>query len=246
MFSGCLFNRKRHSIFPYHPLQGVTQMKSALQRRAENNAKLQARGIHCFPNLPYLNEQNEVKTRTVREIATRAMASLLTTLAALEQENGNYDNERAFIQSKINDFGVQAALTPAERVVIAGEANAQERINAVWKYEAYWTLVWALGFVNELDFPDHIVDGGTAIGIVAQFANLGEMVAAAKLRDVSEILDEADLIYRYHWACVDARVNGSGPLQGLETSVVVERRVGLWWLLDIDGGDDWDNVAMDT
>jgi len=221
-------------------------MKSALQRRAENNAKLQARGIHCFPNLPYLNEQNEVKTRTVREIATRAMASLLTTLAALEQENGNYDNERAFIQSKINDFGVQAALTPAERVVIAGEANAQERINAVWKYEAYWTLVWALGFVNELDFPDHIVDGGTAIGIVAQFANLGEMVAAAKLRDVSEILDEADLIYRYHWACVDARVNGSGPLQGLETSVVVERRVGLWWLLDIDGGDDWDNVAMDT
>ena len=221
-------------------------MKSALQRRAENNAKLQARGIHCFPNLPYLNEQNEVKTRTVREIATRAMASLLTTLAALEQENGNYDNERAFIQSKINDFGVQAALTPAERVAIAGEAGAQERINAVWKYEAYWTLVWALGFVNELDFPDHIVDGGTAIGIVAQFANLGEMVAAAKLRDVSEILDEADLIYRYHWACVDARVNGSGPLQGLETSVVVERRVGLWWLLDIDGGDDWDNVAMDT
>ena len=221
-------------------------MKSAIQRRAENNAKIQARGIHCFPNLPYLHEQNEVKTRTAREIATRAVASLLTTLAALEQENGNYNNERAFIQSKINDFGVQAALTPAERVVISGEANAQERINAVWKYEAYWTLVWALGFVDELDFPDHIVDGSTAIGIVAQFANLGEMVTAAKLRDVSEILDEADLIYRYHWACVDARVNGSEPLQGLETSVVVERRVGLWWLLDIDGGDDWDDVAMDT
>lgn len=221
-------------------------MKSAIQRRAENNAKLQARGIHFLPNLPYLNEQNEVKTRTAPEIATRAVASLFTTLAALEQENGNYDNERAFIQSKINDFGVQAALTPAERVVISGEANAQERINAVWKYEAYWTLVWALGFVDELDFPDHIVDGSTAIGIVAQFANLGEMVAAAKLRDVSEILDEADLIYRYHWACVDARVNGKPKPNGLEESVVAERRVGLWWLLDIDGEDDWDNVAMDT
>jgi hypothetical protein len=72
------------------------------------------------------------------------------------------------------------------------------------------------------------------------------MVAAAKLRDVSEILDEADLIYRYHWACVDARVNGSGPLQGLEESVVMERRAGLWWMLDIDGQDDWDDVAMDT
>lgn len=221
-------------------------MKSAIQRRAENNAKLQARGIHFFPDLPYLNEQNEVKIRSAREIATRAVASLFTTLAALEQENGNYDNERAFIQSKINDFGVQAALTPAERVVIAGEAGAQERINAVWKYEAYWTLVWALGFVDELDFPDHIVDGKTAIGIVAQFKHLDEMVAAAKLRDVSEILDEADLIYRYHWACVDARVNGSEPLQGLEESVVMERRAGLWWMLDIDGQDDWDDVAMDT
>ncbi|MGF6148328.1 Uncharacterised protein [Kingella potus] len=221
-------------------------MKSAIQRRAENNAKLQARGIHCFPELPYLNEQNEVKIRSAREIATRAVASLLTTVAALEQEHGNYAKEREFIQNKINDFGVQAALTPAERTVIAGEADAQERINAVWKYEAYWTLVWALGFVDELDFPDHIVDGPTAIGIMAQFADLDEMVAAAKLRDVGEILDEADLIYRYHWACVDARVNGSGPLQGLESSVVVERRVGLWWMLDIDGQDDWDDVAMDT
>lgn len=81
---------------------------------------------------------------------------------------------------------------------------------------------------------------------MAQFKHLDEMVAAAKLRDVSEILDEADLIYRYHWACVDARVNGSGPLQGLEESVVMERRAGLWWMLDIDGQDDWDDVAMDT
>jgi hypothetical protein len=120
-------------------------MKSAIQRRAENNTKLQARGIHFFPELPYLNEQNEVKIRSAREIATRAVASLFTTLAALEQENGNYGNERAFIQSKINDFGVQAALTPAERVVIAGEAGAQERINAVWKYDiGRWCGRWAL------------------------------------------------------------------------------------------------------
>ena len=76
-------------------------MKTALQCRAENNAKIQARGIHCFPNLPYLHEQNEVKIRTAHEIATRAVASLLTTLAALEQENDNYANEREFIQSEI-------------------------------------------------------------------------------------------------------------------------------------------------
>ena len=30
----------------------------------------------------------------------------------------------------------------------------------------------------------------------------------SKMRSMEEILDEADLIYRYDWACVDARVNG--------------------------------------
>ena len=33
----------------------------------------------------------------------------------------------------------------------------------------------------------------------------------AKLRSAKELLDEADLIYRYDWSCVDARINGAPP-----------------------------------
>ena len=116
----------------------------------------------------------------------------------------------------------------------------------VWKYESYWVLVWALGFVDELNFPDTIVDGPTAIGIVAKFSNLDEFIAAAKLRDIDEILDEADLIYRYHWACVNARINNLPMPKKLDEGVVMERRAGLWWIVDMDKENDWDNVAMDT
>jgi Domain of unknown function (DUF4272) len=34
-----------------------------------------------------------------------------------------------------------------------------------------------------------------------------QFVADAKLRSLEQVLDEADLIYRYDWAVVDARVN---------------------------------------
>jgi Domain of unknown function (DUF4272) len=35
-----------------------------------------------------------------------------------------------------------------------------------------------------------------------------QVVAQARLRPAAEILDPADLIYRYHWAVMDARVAG--------------------------------------
>ena len=50
-----------------------------------------------------------------------------------------------------------------------------------------------------------------------------------KLRDTDEILQALDLIYRYHWACVNARVHGTSSA-GLDEEVVMERRGGLEWL----------------
>ncbi len=38
----------------------------------------------------------------------------------------------------------------------------------VWKYEAYWTLLWALGIVATLDYPDHTIDCDFAMHAVAR------------------------------------------------------------------------------
>lgn len=62
-----------------------------------------------------------------------------------------------------------------------------------------------------------------------------------ELRDIDEILDEADLIYRYDWACVDARMKQLNAPAGLNSSVVVERHgalIGLYSVTVI--GDDPD------
>ncbi|WP_271812700.1 DUF4272 domain-containing protein [Clostridium beijerinckii] len=35
------------------------------------------------------------------------------------------------------------------------------------KYEAYWTLIWALGILDKLDYPSQICDCNFAINLVA-------------------------------------------------------------------------------
>jgi hypothetical protein len=67
----------------------------------------------------------------------------------------------------------------------------------------------------------------------------------ADLRPQSELLSAADLIYRYHWAVVDARLKGQEPPAGLEGAVVYERHYALNWLIGYSG-PDWDDISTDT
>ena len=59
------------------------------------------------------------------------------------------------------------------------------------------------------------------------------------------ILDEADRIYRYDWACADARIKGRDAPAGLDPGVVVERhRMFNWLIRYMDAA--WDDVRTDT
>ncbi len=67
----------------------------------------------------------------------------------------------------------------------------------------------------------------------------------ASLRAQGEILDAADLVCRYHWAIVNARVNDREPPSGLDSSVVIERHHALNWLMGYMN-QEWDDVSTDT
>ncbi|WP_083821056.1 DUF4272 domain-containing protein [Acetonema longum] len=59
------------------------------------------------------------------------------------------------------------------------------------------------------------------------------------------MLDQADLIYRYDWACVDARIKKKPAPGGLNDEVVVERHRALNWLVCYMD-QEWDCVATNT
>jgi Domain of unknown function (DUF4272) len=124
-------------------------------------------------------------------------------------------------------------------------ATDTDRAKFSWRYECLWVLLWSMGYIEQLDFPEGICDVAKAVGFIQAANSYENMLASAQLRTKSEILDEADKIYRLNWACVNARVKQQPAPANLEAGVVYERHFVLNWLINYQG-QDWDFVSADT
>ena len=201
--------------------------KTAQERKDISIEILKSQGVPFIDHLPLVYETGEVAPREKDEVIARAICSLAAIMCACTiRDNGELTDEdkqgaKDFLD---NRFGCIDKLTRMERRVIEGEASYDEAVNMGWKYESLWALLWAMGLVKELDFPKDICDCNF---VMKTFS--GDFSERVKMRGTDEILQALDLIYRYHWACVNARVNGSKSA-GLDEEVVMERRGGLEWL----------------
>ncbi|GAA5631322.1 hypothetical protein Acal02_01948 [Acinetobacter calcoaceticus] len=220
-------------------------MKNPEQRKQESILKLKTKAIPYIDWLPHIDSSDEVIQRSVEHIAKRAIACLLIIQVACDLDRDQFDQETEdFIVDLLNKFEVADELTVKEKNILNRSAAQQDIVNMVWKYEAYWVLLWALGIVDELKYPDEIADCDFAIEVVSRCRSLQEFMQQVKLRDIEEILDEADLIYRYDWACVDARLKQQNAPSNLNASIVLERHGALNWLIQADA--DWDNPDVST
>lgn len=61
-----------------------------------------------------------------------------------------------------------------------------------------------------------------------------------------QLLDAAEVILRYDWACVDARIHHRDAPAGLDAGVVQERHYALNWLVGGSDNADWDDVRPHT
>jgi hypothetical protein len=122
----------------------------------------------------------------------------------------------------------------------------KEVIASTWRAESLWTLLWALGKIEELELPRELCDTAEEQNLMSwtDQDSCTTFVNGAELRSLCEILDETDLIYRIHWAVVDARLNNEGVPGGFDPGVVYERHYTLNWLTCYS--DKWDDVATDT
>lgn len=222
--------------------------REAQMRKARSIEILKAHNVPYIEHLPVIETTDRVRIRTAEEIAGRAVACLFAIQVACDASGGraSLKKSRKFFGDKLAEFGVEGFLTNKERKVFRDKCTSQEFCNMTWKYEAYWVLLWALGIVDVLDYPADGCDCDFAINAVADCRGMDEFMQKVHLRDISEILDEADLIFRYDWACVEARIHEEEAPAGLNPDVVVERHCGLNWLIDADRADDWDNVSIDT
>ena len=213
-------------------------------RRANSNSKIKKQNIACYEELPCIESSNEVKIKSLDEICKRALASFLVIQLACDINNGQYDESVKIISKLLEKFNVSDCLNKKEKKLIDGTYEMQDAIDIDWEYETYWSLVWALGLVEDISDASNICDCNYAIKLFNESNSYEDFKSKCKLREVNEILDMLDLYYRYHWACVEKRIKPETSIGNLNSSVVIERRRGLEWI--IREIQDWYDISLDT
>jgi hypothetical protein len=217
------------------------------QRKESSIHILQEQNIPYIDTLPPIEPSNQLKHRSANEIAIRAVCSLLTIQVACEfLQQGDLTKAITFFRNMLRQYGVENNLTPEEINIFSGTFTEQDAINAAWRYESLWVLLWALGIVHDLSYPSTICDCDVAIRAVSTHKGMESLLGSTKLRSLDEIMDMADLTYRYDWACVEARIKGKEAPAGLDSGIVMERHKGFSWLLGFIGNDNWDTPAINT
>ena len=205
-------------------------------RKARSIAVLTAQDVPVLPSLPVIEDKATSHRRTSEEVAHRTIA-----LAVIAVTGETLDADLS--ASLTDQFQAQGYFSPEERRFLGDiTADPQDRINAAWRYEGVHVLLWALGVYDDIGRPDTITDVPLLASTLRDLGADG-LIARAQLRSQAELLDAADLMYRYHWAVRQARLDGAAPPAGLDPSVVQERRYALEWLIT---NVPWDDVSTDT
>jgi hypothetical protein len=225
------------------PLSAWSQRMNAIPKEAEERKRrsiviLQRERIPVNEQLPVIETVAEVKPRAKDEVVTRAFA-----LTIVAEKGATKDHSLA--QRMTKAFGVADGLTPKERMFVNNpKPSERDYIQFSWRYEGFGILLWALRFLPNLAKP---AEPFKTPELARTLIDLGpqEFRRKATLRPIAQILDEADLIYRYHWAVTDARINGRSSPGQLNGSVVYERHYALNWLVRYMD-QEWDDVSTDT
>ena len=214
------------------------------ERKANSEKIIAAKGIGINPNLPLTEPASQIKLRNLDEVCRRAVAALLSTQVGFGRSEQNDEDVNYFV-GLMDYFGVKDCLNAKERRLVDGSYTQQDVIDVVWEYESYWTLVWALGLVDDITDAENICDCPQAVRFVSQSGSFEEFKEKCYLRSTDEIMDMLDLYYRYHWAVVQHEsIDKKCSIGGLNTDAVSERRRGLEWL--VCDTADWNDISLDT
>ncbi|RAL21452.1 DUF4272 domain-containing protein [Thermoflavimicrobium daqui] len=223
----------------------MTVTKYQLLRKQRSEEKLLQSGLIVNPSFPVLPSEADIQARSAQDVAKRALA-LYNLLGVIF-----YEEPEKIVQWTI-DEGLWDSLSPREQEIFSIPTSGKDagekswalkalRSNILtWRVEALWILLWCLGKVDYLGLPQEKIDGSE----IREFMPaLGESVHAfvtqAKLRPLSEILDQIDIHYRVYWAMSEAEEEGKELLIHLDSFILYERLHALSWFAGFE--EEWDD-----
>ncbi|MCR5608580.1 MAG: DUF4272 domain-containing protein [Lachnospiraceae bacterium] len=214
------------------------------KRREKNNHILEEFEISTSDKLLCYFSDDEVSLRDIKDVAKRAVTCFFTVQIACDIANDSYQESIEFFKPLYDSFGLTDCLNSKEKRIYDGSYSEQDAIDMDWAYESFWALCWCLSLVDDITDADGICDCMEAISFVKGTNSIDEFLEKCTLKSKEEILDMHDLYYRYNWAINNAKVNPDASIGDLDSSVVIERRRALEWILtDID---DWYDLSLDA
>jgi hypothetical protein len=205
------------------------------ERKKKTERYLRERGIPYIDWLPMTEPEEMVVPRNTKEIGERILC--LFCLAG----TANCEGDDSFI-NYLREFNLWNSLSKEERYYLSSPTyGSQAQINATWRLEALFLLVWAVQIVPDLPFPKEQASVDQFIeDLPGSDEDPEAFIAELRLRSISEIMDASDLIYRLHWAA-----RNYGASLDVDEGVIRERHHAINWLTNYDGAQ-WDWVATDT
>lgn len=213
-------------------------MNKALARKAKSEVFLKARGIPINEALPVVELESSIRLRPVDEMVSRVLALCYVVLL------GQPDNGFALsvLQAR---YDAKNKLSPNERALAdKRKLTPAEKHDVTWRYEAMAAVLWVLGYLDELPYPDNEIDAELLVNLISPHREK-DLIGSAKPRRISQILDVIDLYYRFLWAIRDAEINKC-PMPGqLHILVVFQRMYALNWVINYQNSS-WDTMTTDT
>lgn len=250
----------------YADLSAITVRKTRVdpvettERQQKRTARV--RGILADRDVPdfaghirWIPDDEQIELRSSQEVARRVIAMHGVVCCARGRD-------REDVLDELQAAGVMKDLSPEEAAFLQQQQpNPSEAQQLIWRLECLWVLMWALGYIKQFDWPDHMCDvDGQHERIFDATESTERFIASAKLRGRATILNAVEMITRIHWAIRQSMVEEKPIPQNLNwkqpsefvsvfecpsVGVVAERHRALNWLICF-GGASWDDVDTPT
>ena len=230
--------------------------KRQKSRAARSFVELGKHAVPAYQGPLLVDDDDEAKMQDAHEVARRAMSLWAVILRAEKIP-------QADVFKILEGLGLWGSVSPKEQIFLQSDNPDPEVCKRfAWRLECIWVFLWALGYIEKLNWPDRMCDVPKIAAIMEPLEANPDFIVSAQLRSNSELLDAQDLIMRIHWAVREALLRHGGVIpEDLDWSghsdmlpvtmsaavgVVEERHYALNWLLGYSDPLDWDHVDTPT
>lgn len=191
-------------------------------------------------NIPFIEHMKAIpfnsctNLREKTEIIDRMLSDYAIATCALYALEGNENRLGNIIKKMDSNLCILKVLTKEDTDFLMAmeskKVSKQGLQDATWAFEECAMLMWTLGLIDKPN-SDKECNVEQLDKFFFNIKSYDELSSQCSIKSKEEILEQADLLFRYHWACRETRMQGK-QLPQLNEMIVQEQRRALEWILN--------------